>query len=274
MQSKRTSQDLEGLSAQERKILGSFIADELVVIRVEDLLATHPVSREAGNLALKRLHQKGWLRRLKRGVYAIVPLESETAHPAIEDAWPLAMELFSPCYISGWSAAEHWDLTEQIFNSVSLVTGHPQRSASQSISGVHFRTRTIARERIFGTTRVWFGSHSVEVADRHRLIIDILDAPDFGGGGRHTMDVVDAYWQGEHHNAEKLLEYALRYGRGAVLKRLGFSAERSGTAPAEWLDRVKANLTKGLVQLDPKSGSGGRINSRWQVRVNIPLEPR
>lgn len=274
MQSKDTSQGLKGLSAQERKILGSFVANELVAIRVEDLMAIHPVSREAGNLVLSRLHRKGWLQRLKRGLYAILPLESETTHPAIEDAWPLAMELFRPCYISGWSAAEHWDLTEQIFNSVSLVTGHQQRSSSQSISGVQFKTRTISPDRIFGTCRIWFGSHPVGIADRHRLVLDILDAPDFGGGGRHTMDVVNAYWQGKHHDADKLLEYALRYGRGAVLKRLGFSAERSGAVSAEWLDDVEANLTKGVVQLDPQSGSGGRLDSRWRVRVNIPLEAR
>lgn len=250
------------------------MANEMVAIRAEDIQKIHPVSRKAANLLLSRLHQKGWLRRLKRGVYAVVPLESETTHPAIEDAWPLAMELFAPCYISGWTAAEHWDLTEQIFNSISLVTGHPQRSSLQSIAGVQFRTRTIAPERIFGTSRIWFGSRTVEVADRHRLIVDILDAPDFGAGGRHTMDVVDAYWKCEHHDAQKLLEYALRYGRGAVLKRMGFSAERAGVVTDEWLDRVESNLTKGMIRLDPQSGTGGRLNGRWHVRVNIPLEAK
>lgn len=274
MQSKRQAGGLKGLSAQQRKIIGSFVANEQVAIRAEDLIAIHPVSREAANTLLRRLHQKGWLRRLKRGVYAVIPLESETVQPAIENAWPLAMELFPPCYISGWSAAEHWDLTEQIFNSVALVTGHSQRSSVQVIAGVHFQTRSIAPERIFGTKRIWFGSHAVEVADRHRLIVDILDAPDFGGGGRHTMDVVNEYWKGEHHDAAKLLEYALRYGRGAVLKRMGFTAERAGIVSSEWLDEVKSNLTKGVIRLDPNSGQGGRLDSRWQVRVNIPLEDR
>jgi len=271
MQSDRPVPELAGLSAQERRILGSFVANEMVVIRAEDVQEIHPVSRKAANLLLSRLHQKGWLRRLKRGVYGPVPLESETTQPAIEDAWLLAMELFAPCYISGWSAAEHWDLTEQIFNSISLVTGHPQRSASQTIAGVRFRTRTIASERIFGTSRIWIGNKTAEVADRHRLIIDVLDAPDFGGGSRHTMDVVDEYWKSEHHDAQKLLDYALRYDRGAVLKRMGFSAERAGVVSSEWLNEVEANMTKGLIRLDPQGAKGGQLNSRWQVKVNIPL---
>lgn len=263
--------ELAGLSAQERRILGSFVASERVVIRAEDVQEIHPVNRKAANLLLSRLHQKGWLMRLKRGVYGPVPLESETTLPVIEDAWLLAMELFAPCYISGWSAAEHWDLTEQIFNSISLVTGHPQRASSQHIAGIQFRTRTIGPERIFGTNRIWVGNQTVEVADRHRLIIDVLDAPDFGGGSRHTMDVVREYWKSEHHDAEKLLDYALRYGRGAVLKRMGLSAERAGVVSNEWLNEVEANLTKGVIRLDPQGARGGRLDSRWQVRVNIPL---
>ncbi len=274
MQPKESNPELAGLSELQRRIMGSFVAGEKVVIRAEDVQEAHPVGRKAANLILSRLHQKGWLRRLRRGVYGAIPLESETTQPAIENAWPVAMELFAPCYISGWSAAEHWDLTEQIFNSVSLVTGHPQRCSSQTIAGVRFRTRTIAPERIFGTSTVWFGSQRVRLADPHRLVLDVLDAPDFGGGCRHTMDVVDAYWKSEHHDAEKLFEYALRYSRGAVLKRMGFSAERSGVASPEWLDKVEANLTKGVIMLDPKGTKTGRLTSRWCLRINIPMETK
>ena len=274
MQSEDSKPELAGLSALQRKILGSFVADEKVLVRVEDVQAIHSVGRKAANLVLSRLNQKGWLRRLKRGVYGVVPLESETTQPAIENSWPLAMELFAPCYISGWAAAEHWDLTEQIFNAVSLVTGHPQRSSSQTIAGVQFRTRTIAPERIFGVSQIWFGSQRVQIADRHRLVIDVLDAPDFGGGCRHTMDVVGAYWKSDFHDARKLLDYALRYGRGAVLKRMGFSAELAGVVPSEWLKEVEANLTKGVINLDPKGASGGRLDGRWRLRVNVPLEAK
>lgn len=271
MQPEESKPELSGLSALQRKILRSLLAGEKVVVRTEDVQEAHPVDRKAANLILSRLHLKGWLRRLKRGVYGVVPLESETTQPVVEDAWPLAMELFAPCYISGWSAAEHWDLTEQIFNSISVVTGHPQRSSSQTITGVRFRTRTIGQERIFGTKAVWFGSRRVQLADPHRLVVDILDAPDFGGGSRHTMDVVAAYWKSDHHDAEKLLEYALRYGRGAVLKRMGFSAERLGVASQGWLDEVESNITKGVAMLDPKGARAGRLAGRWRLRINIPL---
>ena len=274
MQSERSKPELAGLSALQRRILQSLVADEKVVVRAEDVQAVHPVGRQAANLVLSRLHRKGWLRRLKRGTYGIVPLASETTQPAVENAWPLAMELFAPCYISGWSAAEYWDLTEQVFNSIAVVTGSSQRSASQTIAGVRLRTRSIQPGRIFGTTRIWLGSQSVRVADPHRLVVDVLDAPELGGGCRHTMDVVEAYWRSEHHDARTLLDYALRYGRGSVLKRLGLSAERVGVVTKKWLDEVEANLTKGIIDLDPNGSSQGHVDRRWRVRVNVPLDTR
>jgi len=70
----------------------------------------------------------------------------------------------------------------------------------------------------------------VSRAAASRLLIDILDAPELGGGGRHTLDVVRAYWRSPHADADSLMQYAVRYGRGTVFKRLGYLAELAGVA--------------------------------------------
>ncbi len=101
--------ELSGLSAQERKIIGHFSALEHDVINTDKLIEFHPCKRSTANQILRRLALKGWLNRLKQGVYVIVPLTSTTATPAIENSWSLSMDLFKPAYISGWSAAELWN---------------------------------------------------------------------------------------------------------------------------------------------------------------------
>ena len=40
----------------------------------------------------------------------------------VDESWVLARAVFEPCYIGGWSAAEHWGFTEQIFNSTMVFT--------------------------------------------------------------------------------------------------------------------------------------------------------
>jgi predicted transcriptional regulator of viral defense system len=265
---------LAGLSARERALLGVITARGGQTVTADTLLRGQAMSRRAAHQAIDRLHRKGWLQRVKRGLYAVVPLEASSTRPALEHAWPLAMELFAPCYVSGWSAAEHWGFTEQIFNSVAIVTGRPQRSALQTLVGTTFRTRAIPATRIFGTTKIWFGSQPVEVADPHRLMIDILDNPELGGGIRHVLDVARGYWQSRHCNPAIVLDYARQYGRGTVFKRLGYTAELFGTVSEEWLDSCRQGLSAGISRLDPAGEDTGRILKRWRLRVNAPVPQR
>jgi predicted transcriptional regulator of viral defense system len=229
-------------------------------------------SRVTANQVLNRLAQKGWLQRIKHGVYSIVPLSALTATPMIEEFWTLATKIFEPAYISGWSAAEHWDLTEQIFNSTSLVTQKPQRKSVQTISGMKFRVWVKKPEHFFGTKIIWFGSNKVEVADSSRLIIDIMDKPDFGGGARHSIDIVRAYWNSDMYDSERVLEYAIRYGKGTVMKRLGFLAEQfNAPVSGDWLEKCRNYQSAGISNLDPNSQKKGKISSKWNLRINLPL---
>lgn len=222
---------------------------------------------------LSRLAGKGWLQRLRRGLYAVVPLSSLDRDQVVENPWVVAMEVFEPSFISGWTAAEHWDLTEQVFNTVAVVTTAKQRQTTHDIGGVRFRTRTVPPERFFGDKRVWFGSTAVRIADPSRLLIDIADMPKFGGGGRHMVDVVRAYWRSEHADPKRLLDYARRYDRGSVFKRIGFLAEAFGVGVSKaWLDECRASITKGVIDLDPDAPHEGTIATSWNLRVNVPVE--
>jgi predicted transcriptional regulator of viral defense system len=70
------------------------------------------LDRRAAAMKLGALARRGWLLRARRGLYLVLPLEAEPGKPMmVEDHWILAREAFSPCYIGGWSAAEHWGLT-------------------------------------------------------------------------------------------------------------------------------------------------------------------
>jgi len=265
-------QDLAGLSTQERVIISKFSAAEMITIGPDDVIELLHCTRNTANKILSRLTRKGWLQRLKSGVYSQVPLSSSIPKPAIENAWLLAMDLFKPAFISGWTAAEHWDLTEQIFNSISIVTMVKQKKVDQVIGGVRFQTRTLTEKRFFGTTKVWFGSNAVEIADPSRMVIDILDSPRFGGGGRHTIDIMRQYWYSDKHNPDLLFDYAMRYKRGSVFKRLGFLAEEvRAPVSEEWIQSCRNNLSKGISNLDPDAPVAGKIISKWNLRINLPL---
>jgi len=263
---------LAGLSKQERKIISHFSAIEQETIDLNDLIKVHPCEPDVANQILSRLYKKGWLQRLKRGVYSLVPISSSSSQPVVENAWTLAMDLFNPSFISGWSAAEHWNLTEQIFNKIAVVTTVPQKKTIQLIGNINFRTRTVDEERFFGFKKIWLGSKSVNVADPNRLIIDILDLPRFGGGARHTIDIFREYWRSEVKDADLLLKYAIKYKKGSVFKRLGFLSQHlEAPVSKDWLQTCQKNITSGITYLDPDGPESGKIISQWNLQINVPL---
>jgi len=136
---------VQGLSNQEREFISIFSANEAVTVDANDIIKIRSISKETANQILSRLAKKGWLQRVKRGSYTIVPLSSLLAYPAIEEIWPLVVKLYKPAFLSGWTAAEHWDLTEQVFNSVSLVTQNQQRKSIQNIRGIRVKLRVLKR---------------------------------------------------------------------------------------------------------------------------------
>ena len=116
------------------------------------------------------------------------------------------------------------------------------------------------------------GSRAIEIADPSRMIIDILDLPRFGGGGRHTLDIINQYWQSEMRDQNILLKYALRYKRGTIFKRLGFLAEElKAPVSKEWYETCRKNLSKGISYLDPDGPAKGKIVSKWNLCINLPL---
>ena len=260
-----------GIGQVERHVLDTMRRLGKAVIRATDLERELGYSRAISNLALSRLAKKGWLQRLKSGIYRIIPLGSESATPMPDDAWSIAMELFSPCYISGWTAAEHWELTEQIFNTTVIFTSQKQRKKDIVIAGLNYRTKSITTKDIFGTKKIWSSNTPIFIADLHRTIIDILDDPEIGGGGRHTLDIVKAYMKHKDVSPETLLQYAEKLEHGAVFKRLGFIAEKIMHLPSTFLDKIHSKINTGVINFDPHGSSLGPMSTKWGIRINIPL---
>jgi predicted transcriptional regulator of viral defense system len=183
----------------------------------------------------------------------------------LEDPWILVPALFGPGYVGGASAAQFWDLTEQLFRSVFVYTSKPIRRTNQTIHAIQFVVRHLDAHLIFGVTPSWHGRIKVQVSDVHRTMIDMLDEPAAGGGIRHINDCLLAYFRRPDADTTKLVTYAERIGNGAIFKRLGFLAERIN-GPENLIRACAERLTSGNVRLDPALESV-RLVRRWRLWV-------
>lgn len=235
------------------------------VIHIADAVAALNISRSEAAKRLARWTEQGWLRRVGQGAYVPVSLDTLGAERVLDDPWILVPALFGQCYIGGRTAAEHWDLTEQIFKDIIVVTSQPIRNRHQQRHGASFTLKHLRKEMIFGTKPVWRHQTKVLVSDIHRTILDIFDEPSLGGGIQHVSECFNSYLIREDRNDRRLIEYADRLGNGAVFKRLGFLAERNPRG-GDLTDLCLSRLTAGNAKLDPALNCP-RLISRWRLLV-------
>lgn len=222
---------------------------------------------------LARLARKRWLTRVRRGLYLAVPLDAVTPGEWVEDPWLVAAKAFEPCYIGGWSAAEHWSLTEQLFRDVLVVTARNLRQRDHVLQGVRFTvTRRRSEALEFGLRPVWRGTTRVQVSDPSRTVIDVLDDPSIGGGIRHVADIVSEYLRSDERDDDQLVSHGDRLGNRSVFKRLGWLLELLGQDGA-LIEACADRRSAGLVKLDPSVSSDGVIVRRWGLRVNVAIDP-
>jgi len=261
-----TMETVLGLGKEERRRLSAIIREAKGSVSVKEAAKILQVSPSDAAKMLSRWVKKGWVSRVGRGIYILIPLESLTPDIPLEDPWIIAERLYSPCYIGGWSAAEYWDLTEQIFRTVIVLTTQKPRNRTPVIKGTSFMIRTIQEKALFGTKPVWRGKVKVSVSDPSRTLLDMLIEPKLGGGIRSTADMFSNYLKSEKKNIELLIEYANRLNNGAVFKRLGFLLEKYDPDQNAAIDECRSRLTKGYVKLDPAL-KAERLITRWRLWV-------
>jgi len=243
----------------------------------------HAVAQELGILpttaswALGELARSGWVKRLRRGLYAIDEASrgGHSPHP-----FAIATALVQPSAISHWSALAHHGLTEQIPRVVTATTPkdvltprmrtrRPVSDGSSStwdIDGLSIRYIRVRPDRFWGTDQVWVDEFSrVSITDRERTILDGFVSPEVFGSLHEVLGAL------EEHFAEidipRLVSYAIRYRQGSAIKRLGYILEQLD-APSDVLQPLRQFPIKGFRLLDPQGSAQGEYVTSWSIRDN------
>ena len=259
----------KGISERNRRLLTSLYRSATGPFYVREAAAALSFTMPRTHRFLAYLAERGWLVRVCRGLYAPIPLDAIDPSLWREDPWVIASKLFGPdYYVGGWTACEHWDLTEQIFRETVVVTTKRVRGKEADIQGFPFRIRRTTPRKTFGTKPVWRDQTRVYVSDPSRTIVDILDDPTLGGGIRHIADVVDTYFRGEHRDDTLLEDYARRVGNRTSFKRLGYLLETLDIHAPSLLQACETSVSSGIGLLDPSLPNEGPVAWRWRLREN------
>jgi predicted transcriptional regulator of viral defense system len=263
---------MAGISGTGRTELAALTARGRRLLAVDDVAEALGIDRARAAKRLARWEREGWLRRARRNLYIPVPVDAENPATWSEDALYIADAVWSPCFFTGWTSANHWGLTDQVFRTIVVKTaGRVRRSRERILDHDYLLVHVSERHLAWGTSVEWREDRRIRLADPARTVIDVLDDPRLSGGIRNAADFLSVYL--EEHEPRRLIEYGERLGNATVFKRLGYIMSAMNLGSAGSVEECRRRLPSGISLLDPTGPTGGPRVSEWGLRVNVRLEP-
>jgi predicted transcriptional regulator of viral defense system len=259
-----------GISGRGRAELATVLGSGRRFVTPTDVVGALGVDADTAAKKLARWAEDGWVRRVRRGLYIGVPVDAANPSAWSEDALVVAAEVWSPCYFTGWTAAHHWALTEQVFRTTVLKTSERVRAATVNLLDHEYLVGHVESDLLtWGLKTEWQDGVRLRFADPARTVVDILDRPKLGGGIRHGAEVLGAYL--DEHDPMLLVAAGDRLGNRAVFKRLGYLVEALGLDQPVLQSVCEERVSSGISSLDPDGPSGGRRAMKWGLRVNVTV---
>jgi predicted transcriptional regulator of viral defense system len=260
------------LSKGEAKVILDLEWRDRKVVTSAELRSMLDGSASHAKFLAHRLVQKGWLERIRRGVFQLVPADRGPEGISDTNALAAGALLVSPYFYSFGTACTHHGFTEQVFTEAYVACRAAKRPAT--VRGTHFIFVRMSEERFFGFDDVEVLSERVKMATRERALLDAIDRPQLAGGLPEVSRIVTRATPGIAWRA--LLDHARRWNESALVQRLGYLLDLHEVP-------ISGAVRKGLLALvSPTSnvhlgaraewGVSGRLIQPWGIIENVPRE--
>jgi predicted transcriptional regulator of viral defense system len=258
----------KGLTPKESLLISSLAREDKKIFSIKDARA---VVEKNTKKTMSSLIGKKWVLPLKRGLYAIVPLDVgiKGADSFILHNFIIASYLVEPYYIGYWSALNHYGFSEQIPRTTFIATTRPKMPVL-ILNATYYFVR-IDKKKFFGFDEAELEGWKVNISTPEKTIADCLDHPEHSGGIEEVARAI--YFNHEEIDLKTVYSFAEKMGNLTILKRLGYILDVTNLLD-EYRDLFSHfSPSKGYPALDPLSPKRGTHISRWGLLVNFELNP-
>src|SRR3989344_3790989 len=167
------------LSKQENSIISELAIKKISIIDIQEAAKTFKISKKKSWDTFYRLEKKGWLERIEKGKYMVIPFQAKEGW--LEHTFILASNLIKRYYISYRTALAHYGLTEQIPIYVYIATTERKGKLEYKLQNYIFRFIRINKNKFFGFKKELINNKEIFIAEKEKAIIDCLDKERYSG---------------------------------------------------------------------------------------------
>jgi predicted transcriptional regulator of viral defense system len=262
-------------------------------MKVQRFLARHPVFRHEEFAtflaaegtrsprtrdALLAYHlDAGHLLRIRRGLYAAVPLGFAAEHWPV-DPYLIAAHATEDAVLAYHAALQFHGKAHALHQRHPYLTRHTRRPFTfrdQTFVAVPFPKALRARkaERFDVLERPHAGG-TVRVTTLERTLVDVLARPDLGGGWEEAWRSLESI---EFFDLDRVVDYTLRLASATVVAKVGFYLAQHREAlmvEDRHLDRLRARAPRQPRYLERHRRAPGHLVAPWNLVVPVDLLER
>ena len=150
---------IAGISGRRRSDLARVLSSTRNFITPDDVVTALELDPDTAAKRLARWAKDGWLRRVRRGLYIAVPVGVTNPSSWTDDALVVANEVWPRCYFSGWTSANYWGLSEQVFRSTIVRTTARVRESPATLLDHDYLVSHVSEESLtWGLSTEWHGA--------------------------------------------------------------------------------------------------------------------
>jgi len=217
---------------------------------------------------LHALQRDGYILRIKKRVYAIIPVEASGGSHT-PNKYLVAAKLQKESYLSYHTALELHGVAESTYNTVYINV--PRQAKPLQFQGTTYQF--VTKYDSFGLTKTKVEGVPLVVSDREKTILDGIDRLKYVGGLEEYLKSVSSF---PSVNVSKLTRYLKLTNKKALYAKAGWLLSllsKQWFVKEVFLNELRKHLSKRTFYLEETNGTVSfRFNSTWNLMVPQNVE--
>jgi len=208
--------------------------------------------RAYSKLIIFRLKKEGLIFEIERDKYSVY-----------NDPLTVASRIAWPSYISLWSAFRFYNMTEQLPQTIFVITTRSRRRKIK-FSGTDIIFTKASPKYFFGFNKQMRNSSIIFIACMEKAIIDSLlfrkiSISEIIEILENNIKIIDI---------DKLIEYLLKIKNKSIIKRIGYILDKNSF---DCYFKLKQYINNKYILLEHKLPYKGEKNKKWKVIDNVGI---